>query len=83
MSGSVDPKKDPNDKLLVNGASPGALEGAPFGQPFDITEPVLDSKNLTDDPMASFRANRIYNSIRYDTDFSTPFIARIVTGKHH
>lgn len=79
MSGSVDPKKDPNDKLLVNGASPGALEGAPFGQPFDITEPVLDSKNLTDDPMASFRANRIYNSIRYDTDFSTPFIATVVS----
>jgi murein DD-endopeptidase MepM/ murein hydrolase activator NlpD len=73
MSGSVDPKKEANDTLLAKGTTIGQLENNPYKAPFDITEPVMDARNLDDDPLALFRANSVYNSVRYAVDFSTPF----------
>ena len=67
--------KNKKDEVIANGAPFGALESNPSSVPFDYTEPVVDSRQLTDDPMTLFRANRVYNQQRYSVDFSTPFVA--------
>ncbi len=71
--------KEKLDLLYSSGVPFGALENIPLGAPYDLEDPLVDSREIGDDPMAYHRANANRNNIKSAIDVSSPFVGVVLT----
>ena len=71
--------KEKLDLLYSSGVPFGALENIPLGAPYDLEDPLVDSREIGDDPMAYHRANTNRNNIKSAIDISSPFVGIVLT----
>jgi len=72
-------KKEERDKIVSLQTPFGLLDQIPGIAPFDYTTPSVTNTQITDDPLAQYEVNRVYNNQRYAINFSTTFRAFTLT----